>query len=117
MARNLIRLSGFVPDEEIPISFVGLRPGEKLAESLVSEDEIIEPSPVAKVLRVRNRGVEESTRIDPAVLRALERSALRGDSDAALQVLAAIVPRFKPGHERGPNAKAASVPFDARVAS
>ena len=95
MARNLIRLSGFVPDEEIPISFVGLRPGEKLSESLVSEDELIEPSPVAKVLRVRAKGADMSERITPKLLRTLERRAIHGDSLGVLQLIATIVPRFQ----------------------
>jgi FlaA1/EpsC-like NDP-sugar epimerase len=118
MARNLIRLSGFVPDEEIPISFVGLRPGEKLSESLVSEDEIIEPSPVAKVLRVRHRGTEESLRIGQSVLRTLERSAVKGETDAVLEVLSTIVPRFQPGGARWERSNVKSgVRFGARVAS
>ena len=100
MARSLIRLSGFVPDEEIPISITGLRPGEKLAEALVSDDEAIEVSAVDKVLRVRVRASAKAPVLTPEVLRDLERRAIQGQSHAVLRLLASIVPSFRSAADR-----------------
>ena len=42
MARNLIKLSGYEPDVDIPIIYTGLRPGEKLFEECLREEEGLE---------------------------------------------------------------------------
>ena len=45
LARKMIRLSGFEPDVDIPIVYTGLRPGEKLYEELLMQDEGLDKTP------------------------------------------------------------------------
>jgi FlaA1/EpsC-like NDP-sugar epimerase len=50
LARNMIRLSGHEPDEEIAIEVVGRRPGEKIHEELFNPGERPQPTPAEKIL-------------------------------------------------------------------
>lgn len=53
LARDLIALSGFKPDEEI--EFSGIRPGEKLFEELLTVDEAVEATRHARIFAARRR--------------------------------------------------------------
>jgi FlaA1/EpsC-like NDP-sugar epimerase len=85
LARNMIRLSGKEPDREVPIEFVGARPGEKLYEELWGEGEAVRPTSHPKIMRVKRPGA------DPAVLEAelvdLERLVEGGET---LEVVARL---------------------------
>ena len=50
LAKNMIRLAGFVPGKDIQIIYTGLRPGEKLYEELLSQKELTIPTPNDKIL-------------------------------------------------------------------
>jgi FlaA1/EpsC-like NDP-sugar epimerase len=88
MARDLIRLSGFVPEEEIPIEFIGLRPGEKLYEELVGTDEQVGPSAVQKVQQVTSRTPPTPDLM--AAIAQLERDAAAGRRDDVLDALRSL---------------------------
>jgi FlaA1/EpsC-like NDP-sugar epimerase len=92
LARNLIRLSGFIPDEEIQIQFTGLRPGEKLYEELVEEGETSQPSRIASVLRVQPAPVPSDLQARVALL---ESAADEGRTADVVHLLSELVPSFR----------------------
>jgi FlaA1/EpsC-like NDP-sugar epimerase len=97
VAHNLIRLYGYEPGKDIEVKIIGLRPGEKLHESLVDEAEEAESIRQGKLLRVRGpSGSEESSR---SLMDSLEHAVTARDEEAAIRLLCEIVPTFT--HERG----------------
>ncbi len=92
LARTMIKQAGFVPDMDIEIRFIGLRPGEKLFEELCTKDEAIEPTRHEKIKIVRGHTpdtLEMSTWIRYAEDRIRDR-----DSQALLKHLRELVPEY-----------------------
>jgi FlaA1/EpsC-like NDP-sugar epimerase len=92
LARQMIRLAGLRPDQDIPISFTGLRPGEKLFEELFHGHEPPLPTGHPGLLMATPRTA------DPAIVgRAIDEiaSACRsGQIRLALTLLGRMVPEF-----------------------
>ncbi len=95
LARNMIRLSGFVPDEEISVTFVGRRPGEKLQEELIDTNETLEPSSVERVFRIRSSYVPEPEFLSK-IVEELEKRAGVGDTRGVIDALKKVVPTYRP---------------------
>ena len=92
LAEDLIRLSGVEPGD-VPIVFTGLRPGEKLEESLWEDGAVVEDTDHPEVLQVTESTTIEGERLGTLV-EALNRAAVQGDRERIHATLAEIVPTF-----------------------
>ena len=99
LARNMIVLSGLVPDQDIHIVYSGLRPGEKLYEELFEETEQVEPTPHAKIRRAISASAIQSDRLDQAIAH-LEAAVSHGDDDELIRRLNEAVPTYVPMSSR-----------------
>jgi FlaA1/EpsC-like NDP-sugar epimerase len=93
LARMLIRLSGKT-EQEIPINFTGLRPGEKLFEELLASDETSEPTPHPK-LRVAKTSGQQVASIE-RVVDWIERAGADPSSHALREWLHSHVLEYAP---------------------
>ena len=92
LARQMIRLSG-LRDDEVPIAFVGLRPGEKLTEELTFAHEQLEPTEQAKIYRLT--GPSRTPWNLQAQIRLLRQHGANMDFGAIHRTLRDIVPEYQ----------------------
>lgn len=95
LAESMIRLSGRNPGTDIPVVFVGLRPGEQLEEELPSPSEKIEKTSHPRIFRGIISG-ESAGRI-AEIISALKDISASGDEDAARALLMQIAGVFSNG--------------------
>ena len=93
LARNMIRLSGFEPDVDIPIIYTGLRPGEKLYEELLMNDEGLDKTPNELIFIGHFNDFDRDTLL--ARLDALD-AACRDTGSDIRPLLRQIVPTYHP---------------------
>ena len=101
MARDLIRLSGFEPDEDIKLEFVGLRPGEKIHEELITEGEGIVPTDHEKIMVLKGEVSDEI--ILNGKFDQLMDEALKQDRDGIVNTLKEMLKEYSPLSENTPN--------------
>ncbi len=94
LAENLIKLAGFIPYRDIQISFTGLRPGEKLYEELLQDEEGVRKTINKKIFIGTPININEESFITGLEkLRALATEHRRSEM---MQLLCEMVPTYKP---------------------
>ena len=93
LAENLIRMYGKVPYKDVEIKFSGLRPGEKLYEELLMDEEGLKKTDNQKIFTGKQIFIEKEKFIGQ--YNSLKDSAMNNDSEKTVMLLEEIVPTFK----------------------
>lgn len=93
LAENLIRMYGKVPYKDVEIRFTGLRPGEKLFEELLMNEEGLKSTENKKIFIGNQIAIDEVELLTK--LEVLRHAAEENDSEKTVEILSDIVPTFK----------------------
>ncbi|MFC5359707.1 polysaccharide biosynthesis protein [Azospirillum himalayense] len=93
LARQMIRLAGYRPGEDIKIEFTGLRPGEKLFEEILTSAEAPSRTEADGVFLASPRVIDYA--LINRALGELEAAARAGDAERVMTILSNIVPDFR----------------------
>ena len=94
LAKDLITLSGLIPDKDIEIKITGLRPGEKLFEELLSAEDGTEKTTHKKIFTARIKEIDKAG-LDREISKILEIT----DGEEVVAALQKIVPTYTPNRE------------------
>lgn len=94
LAKDLITLSGLIPDKDIEIKITGLRPGEKLFEELLSAEDGTEKTTHKKIFTARIKEIDKAE-LDNEISKILEIT----DGEEVVAALQKIVPTYTPNRE------------------
>jgi len=92
LAKEMIRLSGFEPDKDIPIVFTGIRPGEKLFEEILTAEEGTITTQNQKIFMARLSKVDEGKLREG--LERLKVAAKKSDKDEIIRTLKELIPAY-----------------------
>ncbi|MDD2283995.1 MAG: nucleoside-diphosphate sugar epimerase/dehydratase [Paludibacter sp.] len=93
LARKMIRLAGFVPEEDIKIVYTGLRPGEKLFEELLNKKEHTQNTHHPKIM-IANVQLYDYDKVSVLIDKLINYSKLCKDY-LTVATMKKIVPEFK----------------------
>lgn len=93
LARDLIRLSGFEPDVDIPIKFTGMRPGEKLYEELLTAEEGTTATKHKRIFVAKPHPVEPEKLED--IIHTVRERGTYLSKDEVVQLLQKVIPGFR----------------------
>jgi FlaA1/EpsC-like NDP-sugar epimerase len=113
LAEQMIRLAGKQLGRDIAIAYTGLRPGEKLHETLFHADELYRPTSHSKILEARAR--DASPEVIARALVLLQEGVAAYDNAELSRILRATIPEFLPS-DKVVDEGATIVQFPAREA-
>ncbi len=93
LAKKMIRLAGFIPDKEIEIKIIGLRPGEKLYEELLNDSSKTLPTHNSKIM-IAQEASDDFEEVKDSVIALINLTKKNSDLDVVAQ-MKKIVPDYK----------------------
>ena len=91
LAEDLIRLSGLEPHRDIPISYTGIRPGEKLTEELWEEGTPLKQTLHPDIFRIEDNASSSSPDL-PQSIEQFSSLSHTNDTEAIIQLLNQLIP-------------------------